>query len=564
MTVPLTPEPRTILFCGADENLRDFVRGTFAERGFAFVSASDPGETIGAIDRGGIDALVVDAKLDGAYGLISSVRAGSRTTLPIVALAAHHEIDAVLDLGADDCCVAPLHPRLLARRVERLVSRKEPASSLAQLARVDGFLSHVSERLARAGEGQLSAMFVVALDREDVLCAELTLRDAHDTAEAAALALREVLRSRDSGGRRGEPNIALLDSNRVAVHLDGFERPLDAYRIAQRIQERLEPKIEVNGANCGVLTSVGIALYPDDGRSAAQLLDAALRAVSEARNEPCGSLRFAGPSTNMAVLSRLALESDLRVALEHGELLVYYQPRVSVGTGMVIGVEALVRWKHPRLGMVSPAQFIPVAEETGLIKDIGSFVLREACLQSRRWRDQGLPPITVAVNLSAIQVRDPLLRDEIAAALNAARLPADGLELELTESMLLDKAEAIGVMLRAIKELGVRLAIDDFGTGYSNLGYIRRFPIDTLKIDQSFVREVMTSSEDAALTTSIVLMAKSLGLSCVAEGVETKSQLAFLAAIECDEVQGFLFSRPLPPDDVGPLISMGFSASVAA
>ena len=243
---------------------------------------------------------------------------------------------------------------------------------------------------------------------------------------------------------------------------------------------------------------------------------------------------------------RLTLERSLRDAVERGEMEVYYQPRVDIKTRRAVGFEALVRWNHPQLGLVSPAQFIPLAEETGLIIPLGEWVLRTACRQNREWQAAGLPPVRISVNLSAAQFTQQDLFEVVTGILEEVGLAADWLELEVTESMLMKDAESTVETLKQLKSAGIHLSIDDFGTGYSSLSYLKRFPIDALKIDRSFIREVTTNPDDAAIATSIILMGHSLRLSVVAEGVEEESQLAFLQVLQCNEIQGYLFSPPVP------------------
>ena len=253
-------------------------------------------------------------------------------------------------------------------------------------------------------------------------------------------------------------------------------------------------------------------------------------------------------------LDRIRLHAPAARAVELQQFEVFYQPKVDVATERVVGMEALVRWRHPELGLVSPAEFIPLAEETGLILPIGQIVLRQACIDAKRWQDDGLPPIRMAVNLSSAQFEQPDLYEMVLRVLEETQLPAEWLELELTESMLMGDAEAAVVILRRFKRAGIHISIDDFGTGYSSLSYLRRFPIDALKIDRSFIRDVNVNADDAAIATSIILMGRSLKLRVVAEGVETKNQLAFLKVMQCDEAQGFLYSRPVPEPDARKLL----------
>jgi EAL domain-containing protein (putative c-di-GMP-specific phosphodiesterase class I) len=263
---------------------------------------------------------------------------------------------------------------------------------------------------------------------------------------------------------------------------------------------------------------------------------------------------------NAAAMVRLSLESGLRRALANGELVLHYQPLVHLGDRRVYGVEALLRWQHPELGLLPPGEFIPVAEVTGLALEFGPWVLRTACAQVKRWQASGFPELSLAVNLTAREFDQSDLVEKVAAALAETGLEARFLDLEITESRAMQNAEATVRTLRGLKSLGVRISIDDFGTGYSSLAYLTRFPIDTLKIDQSFIRDITRDADDAALTAAMIAMAHNLNLQVVAEGVETEQQLAFLKAGHCDRMQGFLFSRPLPPDAVERALSLTLPA----
>jgi EAL domain-containing protein (putative c-di-GMP-specific phosphodiesterase class I) len=295
--------------------------------------------------------------------------------------------------------------------------------------------------------------------------------------------------------------------------------------------------------------AIGISAFPQDGDDAATLLKRAEIAMHRAKEQGPNSYRMFTSEMGSRAVERLTLESDLRRALERDELELYYQPRIALDTGRIDGAEALLRWNHPRRGKVSPATFIPLAEETGLIVPIGEWVLREACRQNRAWREAGLPPLTVAVNMSAPQFRSSGIAARIATLLGEAGLDPRGLEIELTESLVMHDAEEVVAILRELKAMGVMLAIDDFGTGYSSLSYLKRFPVDRLKIDQSFVRGIATDSDDAAIASAVISLGRSLGLRVVAEGVETEAQRAFLKARGCHEIQGYLVGRPMPALD---------------
>jgi len=309
---------------------------------------------------------------------------------------------------------------------------------------------------------------------------------------------------------------------------------------------------------------IGIDTYPAEGSEPRQLLERAETAAYCARQDGHGLFNFYSSQLDARALERLTLEGSMRRGLERDEFIVYYQPKVEIRTGRVTGFEALVRWKHPDLGMVSPAQFIPLAEETGLIVPLGEYVLRQACRQNKEWQRQGLAPVRMAVNLSSIQFQQPQLAGVIRRVLDETGLDAPWLELELTESLLMQNSQGAIETLKRLRSAGVHLSIDDFGTGYSSLAYLKRFPIQALKIDQSFIRESTSSPDDAAIVTSIILMARSLKMSTIAEGVETNAQLAFLRVLNCEEAQGYLFSPPVPAAKAGEFLRRDFSADIAA
>ena len=330
----------------------------------------------------------------------------------------------------------------------------------------------------------------------------------------------------------------------------------------QRVHDALSRPFVVDGREIYVTASAGVVLYPQDGKDVEELLRNANAAMQRAKERGKDSLQFYAPEMNARIGERLDLYGKLRHALERSELLLHYQPQVNLRTGAVVGVEALIRWKHPELGMVSPGRFIPLAEETGLITSIGEWVLRMACAQNRKWQDAGIAPITVAVNLSARQFAQKDLVQNVARVLRETRLEARYLELELTEGMVMhNPAEAI-VTLNALRDMGVQLSIDDFGTGYSSLNYLKRFPVHRLKIDQSFVRDITTDADDAAIVRAVISLGHTLNLKVIAEGVETAEQLQFLRLSACDEKQGYYFSKPLPVEDATKMLTDGKSLSL--
>jgi EAL domain-containing protein (putative c-di-GMP-specific phosphodiesterase class I) len=305
---------------------------------------------------------------------------------------------------------------------------------------------------------------------------------------------------------------------------------------------------------CRVTASIGICMFPAEAQDEQALMKNADIAMYRAKEDGKNNYKFYSEEMNIHSFERLALETSLRRGLERSEFVLHYQAKLDLHTGKINGVEALVRWQHPDLGMVPPAQFIPLAEETGLIVPLGKWVLVTACAQNVAWQQEGLPPLHMAVNLSARQFSDEDLVKDIAAALESTGLRPELLELELTESMVIQNTERAGRVLAEIKKMGVRLAIDDFGVGYSSLTHLKRFPIDTLKVDRSFIRDLPQNAEDKALTEAIIAMGKSLNLTVVAEGVETQEQQTFLRDRACDEMQGFFFSKPIPSGEFAELL----------
>ncbi len=413
------------------------------------------------------------------------------------------------------------------------------------------FEDRLEQALARArrGGGRL-ALLLLDLDCFKKVNESLGYGAGDRLLRGVAERLRECVGEDVTVGRFGGDEFALL-----APQVGG---PRDAVSIAYRIREALGPSFRLDGHDLYVRASIGVGLFPADGEHAQTLLRNAGAALTRASEHGGGRYEFYAAEMNAEALRRLALESSLRRVLEREELVVHYQPQYRLdgpdGAARVVGSEALVRWQHPELGLVPPAEFIPLAESTGLIMHIGEWVLRTACAQNRAWQSAGHPHLGVAVNLSAQQLRQSGLPEAVARVLGEAGLEPDCLELELTESMLLTDAEHAVRVMGELREIGVRISVDDFGTGYSNLSYLVDLPIDILKVDRAFVRDVTNNPRHAKLLKSIITMAHDLGLKVKAEGVETESQQEMLCRLGCDEAQGYLFSRPVPPDEFGRLL----------
>ena len=375
--------------------------------------------------------------------------------------------------------------------------------------------------------------------------------------EVGDLALRTVADQLSGLVREGD-TVAHLGSDEFALLFSDVAHSEDAARLAQKVVEHLEHfPITVGGHRLFITVSVGVALYPTDSENVDGLLQAALTAMDRSQALGGNTYQFYSSEMNAKALENLAMGSALHDAIARNELELHYQPQVDLASGEIIGMEALARWHHPQLGMVSPAVFIPLAEETGLIGPIGAWVLSEACRQNKAWQDEGLPPLRVAVNLSARQFRQRDIAAIVAQTLADTGLESRFLELEITESMLMQDVPATISTMQKLKEIGISFSLDDFGTGYSSLSYLKRFPIETLKIDQSFVRDIPHDKDDSAIAAAIIAMASALGIKVIAEGVETPDQLAFLCAQKCTAMQGYYFSKPLPAEAFALLLRRG-------
>lgn len=417
-------------------------------------------------------------------------------------------------LGTHDVLTSLPNRSLLNDRIAAAIAEAEKAFTLFGVLHINiDRLKTVNEALGRTAGDQVLNAFV--------------------------LRIRQTLRPRDMLARLSGDNFVVLSE---------LEQTADAGRIAENLIELLGRPLHVPSHEVHVTLSIGISVYPNDGKTAEALLANADTAMSHVKQHGRNNYQFFTPEMHARNRDRVDLESGLRPALGKNEFRMYYQPKVDIATGKIVGVEGLLRWQHPEYGLVSPSRFIPLAEESGLIVAIGNWVMEAACRQSRQWEDKGLMRMSISVNLSAHQFLQRDLVESIVAMMEQHRMPASGLVLELTEGTLMSNPENAIDVLRELTELGVRVSIDDFGTGYSSLSYLRRFPLSEIKIDRSFVQGLQTNQEDRAIVRAIVTLAHSLQLNVVAEGVAEVEQLQFLRQIGCDQYQGFLFSAPVPAD----------------
>ncbi len=428
------------------------------------------------------------------------------------------------------------------RQSEERIHRLAYHDVLTDLPNRRLFREHLQLALARGRRGGSLAVLYLDLDRFKHVNDTLGHPFGDALLRAVTARLQGCVRASDVVGRLGGDEFAILQENAA--------QPENATALSRRLVESIAEPFEIDGHRVIIGVSVGIALAEDAGADADELIKCADLALYRAKADGRGTYRFYEAEMDARMQARHRLELDLRTALASGQFRVVYQPLVKVETHAVCGFEALLRWEHPERGLVSPVQFIPLAEEIGLIDDIGEWILRRACWDAARWPGQ----VGVAVNLSPVQFRSGDLVDRVQKALADAGLPASRLELEVTESLLLGDEPAVLATLHALRRLGIRIAMDDFGTGYSSLSYLRRFPFDKLKIDQSFVRGIADSGDCSAIIRAVADLGRSLGMTVNAEGVETESELAALRAESLDEVQGYLFSEPIPDAEVAPLI----------
>ena len=534
--------------------------------------ASSAEEALTALRESTFDLVISDVDMGGMSGLelVPRVHSLAPDTV-VVMISGNQDIEtaiAAMRVGAFDYITKPIDLRHVEAAVQRALQHhdllqerrryKEQLENLLQqrTAEVDRLAYYdtltqlpnrtlFEDRLAQAvavansGDQSLGVLFI-SLDQFKKVNDTLGHGPGDSLLQEFAQRLRSCISKTDTVARFGSDEFALL-----RTHISGTK---DVIETIGSLSQVLKFSFDLTGQELFATASVGVSLFPLDGEDPQTLLKNAGAALYKAKRSGGANYQFYTADMHELASRRLALETNLRRAIQNEEFLIHYQPRVSVDTLEITGVEALVRWQHPQLGLVSPSEFIPLAEDTGLIVPIGEWVLRNACLQNKRWQDQGFAPFQVAVNISARQFHDQDLSQTVIRILEETHLSPRHLELELTESSVMQNAEFATGVLSVLKNMGIGISIDDFGTGFSSLASLKRLPIDALKIDQSFVRDVTTDPDDAALVMAIITLAHNLRLKVIAEGVETEEQLRFLHLLRCDEIQGYLFSRPIPAD----------------
>jgi diguanylate cyclase (GGDEF)-like protein len=540
-------------------------------------TAGSAEDALTALADATFDLVISDIDMGGMSGLelVPRVYSMSPDTV-VLMISGNQEIETAIEamrVGAFDYITKPMDLRHVEAAVERALDhcqllkekrryKEQLESLLAQrTAEVDrlAYYDKVTDlpnrtlfedrltqavAIARSAEQTLGVLFI-SVDQFKKVNDTLGHGPGDDLLREFAERLKSCIKETDTVARFGNDEFALLQT-----HIEGTK---DVVETIGSLSQVLKFSFDLKGQELFATASVGVSLFPLDGQDSQTLLKNAGAALYKAKTSGGANYQFYTADMHAMASRRLALETSLRRAIHNEEFLIHYQPLVSVDSLEITGVEALVRWQHPQLGLISPSEFIPLAEDTGLIVPIGEWVLRSACLQNKRWQDQGFAPMQVAVNISARQFHEQDVTETVIRVLDETGLAPEYLELELTESSIMKNADFAAGVLYRLKDMGINISIDDFGTGYSSLASLKRLPIDALKIDQSFVRDATTEPDDAALVMAIITLAHNLRLKVIAEGVETEEQLRFLHLLRCDEIQGYLFSKPLP---VGALVSL--------
>jgi diguanylate cyclase (GGDEF)-like protein len=564
-------EKSAILIIDDDEQIRSLLNDLLSPNANCTTVGSAE-DALAILKSVNFNLVISDINMGGISGLdlVPRVLAQTADTV-VVMISGQSTIDSAIEAmraGAFDYITKPLDLRLVQTVVSRALSHhhlltqkrryenhledlvKERTAEVEHLAYHDGltdlpnrvlFADRCTQALAIAQRSQnLVAVMLVSIDRFKKVTESLGHAAGDVVLTEAATRLQACVTEGDT--------IARFDGDEFALLLTQIVETGDLVEIALAISQVFKPPFHLGGQEVHVTTSIGISLFPSNGEDSSTILRNAVAALYRAKKQGGNNYQFYAADMNAMALKRLALETSMRRAIENGEFITYYQPVVNLASRAVVGFEALVRWQHPQMGLLLPGQFIGLAEDTGLILDIGDFVMRAACAQIRAWQDRGLGRLRIAVNISARHFQQEDFLDRLVEILGETRLDPTCLELELTETSIMENTESAVRVLSQLRKLGVRVAIDDFGTGYSSLSYLKRLPIDTVKLDRSFVKGAATDPDDAALVMAIVTLAHNLKLRVIAEGLETEEQVVFLQLLRCDEAQGFIFGRPMPPE----------------
>lgn len=557
-----------------DEPITMAVVQTFLEEfGFSnFIQEEDPLKALDVLEENSPDILLLDLIMPGKSGMeiLSEIRKHPRLSrLPVLVLTASSDAEdklKALELGATDFLSKPVDQSELGLRIQNTLAAKAYTDQLAYYDPVTKlpnslmFRDRLEWALSKARRhGENLTLIHIAIDHFSRVNATIGINSSNDVLVILAERQREIIRridmlSTSNDNFDGSLGLFRAEGSGFSILLNNPKNAESSALVAERLLQKIREPIVIGSNEILVTCSIGIANFPEEGEDAETLHRLAISAKDFGKEKGGDCFHFSSEAINSIYEKRLNMEFRLRKAIDNDELLLYYQPKIDVKTGQVQGVEALVRWHNDTLGMVSPGDFIPLAEETKLIVPIGEWVLLEACKTVVSWQKQNKAPVSMAVNVSPLQIEDPDYIDITKKILETTGVDPSVIKLEITEGLFLDQVDEKIIKLKALKALGVQISIDDFGTGYSSLSYLGKLPVDELKIDRSFVCDVESSEENRAIISSIIYMAHSLNLSTVAEGIENNEQLDYIREQSCDVYQGFFFSRPLPLDEVTDLI----------
>ena len=567
---------KKILVIEDEEQVRENILELLEAEGLLPIGAENGSIGIDLAKANNPDLILCDVMMPGCdgYGVLSKLRADSTLAgIPFIFLtakAAKADFRQGMELGADDYLTKPftrseLLGAIATRLRKRAVVQESYSSELKQAKQQLNYWMHHDSLTGLPNRLSLRERFkqIKPTDKNDkktiaILCLGLDRFDqlndglGHSFGDLLIKAVAERITDCVSNG----DTVIRFNADRFVLILDNIEHKKDAIAVCEKLVNSFSQTFTLKDQEIFITASIGVAIYPRDGANIDQLLDRANKAMFQSKQQGGNQYQFYSAVLSIGSSDRVALQTSLHYALERQELQVYYQPKVNLSTGQIMGAEALLRWHHPERGIISPARFIPMAEETGLIIPIGEWVLQTACQQVKQLHKIGFPSLQIAVNISGRQFTQVDFRQKLVKILTTTNLHPRYLELELTESILVQNTEVAIRRLNALKALGLTIAIDDFGTGYSSLSYLQQFPFDILKIDQCFIRNISENSHNAAITKAIIEMAKSLNFKVIVEGVETKEELDFVCQHQCDIMQGYIFSPPVSAKEFKELLIM--------
>lgn len=571
----------TVLVTDDNETMRRLMRATLEESGFQVMECSSGHETISCFEEHLPDAILLDVAMPGMDGFetcrkLRRLPGGEHVPILIVTgLGDDDSIREAFDAGATDFFTKPINWAILSHRVrymlrasDALQKIKEKQDQIHHLAFFDHLTGLANRSLFKASlekallenenAEKILAVLFLDLDRFKKINDTLGHHIGDLLLKKIADRINCCIRETDAMARTNQDEsisyVSRLGGDEFTILLTDLTNPRNAGKVARRVIETIRQPMELEGHDVFVTASVGISLSPSDGKKSETLMKNADTAMYYAKERGRNRLQFYKKSLNSTTTERLALENDLRCALREKNFIIHYQPQTETDSGRIVGAEALIRWQHQEKGLILPGEFIPLAEDLGLMPEINNWVIRDVCRQLLDWQKQGLAPVTVSINLSSCRFNQQRTPEMFREILQEYPIDPQYLEVELTESALIENNDIAKAILQKLKNLGLGISIDDFGTGYSSLAYLKSFPIDALKIDRSFIQDISSDPNDTAIIRAIVAMAHSLELRVVAAGVETEEQFGFLQRIGCEIVQGYLFSNPLQADDFAKLL----------